>query len=390
MTIDMNGEHNLVPSGLTRNAIAVQGYGVSNLELSYVTVLNSSGQNAFAFDKTSTYLMILFNTISVGGTALVGNTNQTDWTAIYTEANHSNVSHNKIVNSTSGYPRGPAGGIELHGSYNTAIGNDISYGFPCFYANSQFISVPQNDVTIADNHCRNAYIGIVLNKGITNHLDISNNDIYLTTGSWPASVQSLYGSYGVNQYNSSSSPDDLYDIVHYAKVVNNTITEVESSPLSRNNTIGIRVGSFYSSIIAGNTIQDVAGPGIQVYGSPYGLTDLFIDRNTLVDFGSNTTPYGHYGIELAFSGRVSKCTAPCAAYFSLDRVTIIDNVIALTSVSATASAFYLNWDQVHSSITGLVIKNNSIRNITHPRGGLADTSGTKGVVRVTGSGASRK
>lgn len=386
LTLDMNGLNNLVPSGTIRNAIAIKGVTVTSGEVDNLRIVNSSGQNAIAFDTTSSGLKIHDNSISIGGTALAGNTYQTDWSAIYTEADHSDVVHNRIdnsdaTNSTNGYPRGPAGGIEVHGSYSLATGNDISYGFPCVYVDPIDYVTVQTDTAITENRCSLAYSGITMSKGYATGIGIGLNNIELRSGAWPVTVTSVYASYGVWQFSSATYPDVFHRATN-SRIYGNIIREVEASTPATPVAQGIAVADFSSSSIDTNILSGTSGESIAINGTGYGLHDLIVHHNSISDFGQNSSDYSHYGVRLDLSGDYTGCVAPCSSYGNLENVRIYDNPIVLTTPSSTAIPVYLNWDLSNSVIANLDIRDNPTPNAASIGGPAASTYQTNRQLRA--------
>jgi hypothetical protein len=206
-------------------------------------------------------------------------------------------------------------------------------------------------------------------NGTINDLRVTDNTIMLTTFSWPSAVYNNFSSYGIQQY-FSSLYTTTYAIIQSGVITGNIIKETEASLPAVANTIGIYVNSLNSSVIGHNTIQGISGAhGILVYLTTRGLKDLLVDANVVQDFGQNSTGFPRAAIGIYGTGSVSG-------------LGITNNMLALSTTSASASAFYLNWDG-STTLNWLLIANNSVRNLPTIAAGPAIGSYTASIPGYT-------
>jgi hypothetical protein len=355
ITIDMNGLNNLVPSGgAIRNAIAIKGQGVTNGTISGVSILNSSGQNGIAFDTTSSYITIKDNYILWGGTTLAGNIHQTDWSALYSEADHTNFLHNTINNG--GYPRSQGdGGIEMHGNYMLADGNDIQYADPCFYIDPITTGGSQTQVRIEHTHCTHAYIGVNMVNGYLSNIDVGDNDFSLDPAAWVAAASPGEGAYGIQQYQ-YLTPNVITDSNFHDNVIIDTDTTLPTDETA----IGLEFPNINNSTVHHNTSWNLSGPGIDIEVPTSGISNVTVDHNIIGNFGQNSGIYGHWGILFGSAGAGN-----------VNGLTITDNHINQSASSPTAQAFYFNWNPA-TTLQDLTISRNDINpNVGAALGGPA-------------------
>src|SRR5208283_5041555 len=162
--IDMNGANNLCPVG----ASYYPSYAIFFEAGSYNSVLNSTilntpGENAIVTSGSAqgvwgSYFTVKGSTIINGGSTLSGNVNLPDWSAIYSEANHTIFQNNKILASSAPASIINAGGMEIHNSFSEATGNKCQNTYPCFYIAA---SVANMDITDVDIHNNDMESGII-------------------------------------------------------------------------------------------------------------------------------------------------------------------------------------------------------------------------------------
>jgi hypothetical protein len=351
ITIDMNGLNNLVPSGgAIRNAIAIKGVGSSNITLSYDAINNSSGQNAVSFDAASSYITMDHISTLWSGTALAGNTYQADWSALYSEADHTTISYPTIVNSVGTYPRGPSGGVELHGNYSILDDGDFQYALPMVYVNPITSMGSQTQVHITNNHCLHCYVGLIAVQGNISNLEFGGNDIDLAPVGWGTAGSTYFLAHGVLEeptYGAALTNTDIHD---------NRFTEADGGSATGEDTIGVEINTFNKSHIHHNLMQGLAGPCFDITPPSTGMLAVQIDHNPCIDFGNNTTSAGQWGFILN-----------SASGASINGLAITNNPISLSSYAAGAQAFDFNWT---APVLGTVaISQNQITNVGIGQGG---------------------
>jgi hypothetical protein len=345
ITIDMNGLNNLVPSGgAIRNAIGIKIQGSSQITISNTAILNSSGQNAIAADATSSYITVDHVNTLWGGTSLPGNIYQTDWSAFYSEADFTSFTNNTIINSVTSYPFiAAAGGIELHGSHQTADNNTISYCLPCYYL--QPVAGTQTDVHITNTRGSHVFSGLIQDGGNVVSVDFSGNTFLMDPNNWGVSSQNPYG---IWQFSGTISQSNFHD---------NTFIESDTAEYTTGTTIGIAIPAISNSTIHHNRMENMAAWCFYFNTPTTGMSNVTIDDNHCLNFGYNTSGNYHHGVYLS---------SPAGG--TISNVNWINNELSLPTSQPSAQGFSFNWNPA-ITLGSLKISGNTLLNIGVPQGG---------------------
>src|SRR2546430_17049789 len=100
--------------------------------------------------------------------------------------------------------------------------------------------------------------------------------------------------------------------------------------------------------VTGNTFVHSSGEPIVLQGSPYGITDLTINGNSIKDFGQNAGLYGHHAFLMDLNGSATACLIPplCSTstpkYYDASGVFFQNNTISQTTASPSDYAYYFD------------------------------------------------
>ena len=304
LMIDMNGSNNLTPAGYndgpykTVKAIMIISNG-SNFTATYLTIKNCSGHNMIAVIANGDNCNIS-NCRFINGGHYVGtpveNVYNADFSFVYTEWDHSIVSHNYIKQENINIAlRGWTGGIELHGSYSDASNNTIIGCIPGVYISSQTPGT-KYDTTVSYNTMTNCVKGVIFWVGnVIDGANVSNNTITLTYDRKEPSPLT-YVSLGIeipngnltnsadyNSTNANAAP--LYNI----NIQNNNI--YGNLPLGINRaSAGIQVHSLHNSTIDNNNISEMNYSNVVIQGSKWGMDGLLITNNLFGNYKPKELP----------------------------------------------------------------------------------------------------
>lgn len=337
LQINMNGYNNLTPPGKTRNSMAIRlDDGGSNVLIENIYVLNNPGHNNIVANNTSlaskaTGLTINNCLMYGGGLGVPGNINNSDFSFIYSEWEHTLVTNNRMQQPELG--DGWSGGIELHRSWSEASNNIITYCDPGVWIASgdQTGAVDIEHIAVTSNVMEDCVRGVafwvaglikdvtIANNSIKTMRRADNNDIYgvevitRTSGAW-------------NDANAAGGP--IYNI----NIVDNIFTGEDNA--TRNTVwggVGVMVTSVHGMNIKGNTFNNIIGDGVLILGSPYGVSDVVIQDNYFKNWGRGKSGYGTNAIFADFSTNEASswdtsAYVPDAGKFVLRRMTIEGNV----------------------------------------------------------------
>jgi hypothetical protein len=371
LTFDMNGQKNLQPAGLPHIMNTFRFYGARNVTVLNVTIKNSPGHNMIVFEQASGDGAIVKNsTFSVGGHGIPGNTLNSDFSFLYSEWSHTQFLNNTIQQDPSNDHA--SGGIEIHGSHSVAQGNRISYCNPAFWVASTPAAV--DDVIITGNIITNANRGIAFWSGdsspLTN-IQITGNSIGIHYN--PVFTQ-LYGlgddaagiitpylcaAYTGRYVSATADGAGMSNL----SIINNTIYSLDG-PLSANTEPGIVLQGVHNALVAGNTIHNMGSNGIVLYGSPWGGSNIIIDRNNLRDIGLNNTAWGHEGILVNTLG---SSVQPVMTMFDAGDIVIFGNSMTQT-FTGTLTQYSFSWPAGH--MRNLVLGLNQLINTAPTAAGL--------------------
>ncbi len=287
--IDLNGSRNMVPAGFIKNHSALFIDEGEEVWLRAVQIRNSAGRNMIIL-KGNGSMAKIENCRFVNGGHYVGssvsNKWQDDFSFVYSEWDHTQLLNNLIrqenpVIALTGY----TGGIELHGSYSLASGNEISGCYPGIYISSSWH--PMHGTQVLNNRI----LGCV--KGISfwvhyplNDIVIRGNHITLaaaTSGNNPAVISGIEipngnaAEYGFKQANNAP----LYRL----QIVGNEIEGPAAKVPVK--TAGMLLHSLQAGRIAGNRISGMNYAGLVLQGSKWGMDSVGINGNSFEQFRDN-------------------------------------------------------------------------------------------------------
>ncbi len=284
--IEMNGQNNLVPKDFIKNYTAIfidRGHKVS---FNHITISNCAGCNMIAIKGAGSGLSISDCNFYNGGNYVgseTPNSNQFDFSFIYSEWDSSNISNNHIEQQNPGIALGNyTGGIELHASYSMAVGNFIRGCLPGVYiASTQGI---QKKVCIEDNVLEDCVKGVSfwVHAPITDVL-IENNRINLTAFRVPKADNIVTGiqvpNGNVTRYDTANANAA---IISNLVINKNSITYIKGPAPAI--VAGVSVHSLHNSRITGNILSGINYAGIAIAGSKWGTSDLVISGNSFQNF----------------------------------------------------------------------------------------------------------
>lgn len=285
LLIDMNGGNNLVPPKVIKNHAAIFAINGENFHIYNVTIKNCASTNMIIIMGLGKNLLIENSTFLNGGNYVgitKANTNQYDFSFIYTEWDSTIVKNNIITQENIEIALAYyTGGIELHGSFCTAENNIITGCLPAIYITSM---KENHKVSVINNKMINCVIGINfwLAKS-TSDILIKDNIIQLTYARFPkvpisAAIQVPNGN--LNEYNkdlANGAP------INNLQIISNTITAEKMDNLST----GMILHSVHKGLIEKNTVSGMNYAGLLLNGSRWGTDSLTIRNNCFIDFRPN-------------------------------------------------------------------------------------------------------
>ena len=174
LRFDLNGKSNLTPVGKIRNAFAIKLKNGDGFSASDCSFYNSGGRNVIVLGGAGFNASVERCRFYNGGRGIAGNVNNTDFSFIYSEWTDSKFIDNYIVQKNG--PGGWSGGIELHGSRSSAIGNTIINCEPAIYIASAPNAI--EDIAIENNAMLDCNRGVVFwRSGILKNVSVVKNRI---------------------------------------------------------------------------------------------------------------------------------------------------------------------------------------------------------------------
>jgi len=312
MQIDMNGYNNLSPSGKTRNSMAIRlDDGGKNVLITNLYILNNPGHNNIAANNTSlaskaTGLTVTNCVMFGGGTGVLGNTNNVDFSFVYSEWAYTKVNNNHLEQPAPTYTW--SGGIELHGSYSEANDNIIIHCDPAVWiasCNNTEDGDPNIDnLLVNGNVFRDCMSGVAFWPcGRIRDTTISNNTIRIK---WRggADIQT-YGVHMISRGGIYPWTDELAagDVLVNTNIVGNTfVGEDDATRYVKMDGHGIYATSVRGLNIKDNTFYNLPGDGVIIGGSPYGLYDISIQNNYFRNWGRGLSGVGNAAIRVDITG----------------------------------------------------------------------------------------
>lgn len=333
--IDCNGENNLVPP-LSEGVCMIRAIGArwgSNITIDRVTVVNNSGRQCFSFGA-DTYPLTVKNvkiincTIDTVSTAVPGNTNQIDHSAIYLQSDGAVVAGNILRNPTPTV----ASGIETHGS-SIIVTNNIIDNF---------------DVSILLCAVIAPMVNVIYSKNI---LTNAKRCFYVwTDNSFQMANININGNI-MQQYLDTDYMIDLSASVSTAiddiSIVGNVFKNTENLPTARYAS-AICIGKVKTAYIANNVFRNLVGRAIDLGTIIDQVTKIFVTNNHIEDvcLTDNTD----------FKDAIGMYSS-----FKLKLLSITGNKIINTSTQYIQKGINGN-----AKVEFLEIANNVIRNVPTP------------------------
>ena len=287
LMIDMNGANNLVPFHVIKNHAAIfTSYG-SNYYIHDITIKNCSGTNMLNIMSKGNNLLVE-NCKFLNGGNYVGsslpNSNQTDYSFIYSEWDSTIVRNNLIQQQDVDIAlQNYSGGIELHGSSSQVNGNYIEGCWPAVYITSSMDTILQN-VSVSNNTMINCVTGISfwLEQPMKD-ISIYKNRIALTHSRSPKLTLCA----GIMIPNGNAK--DYSKKMANAAPINNLVIKdnVISADTMQTLSAAMVLHSLQVSGIENNSISGMNYAGIILSGSKWGTNSLLIRNNIFSSFQPN-------------------------------------------------------------------------------------------------------
>ncbi len=285
LVIDMNGSNNLVPSQkVKKNHSAIFTMNGNNYHIHDLTIKDCSGTNMINIMGKGRGLIIERCNFLNGGNYVghsVANSNQYDYSFVYTEWDSTIVKNNIIEQQNIEIGLGNnSGGLEIHGNHSLVTLNTFNGCWPAIFISSSGKN-GLNDVSVKNNKMTNCVIGINfwLEQPMKN-ISITDNLIGLT-GSRSLKTNICVGIFVPNgnakEYSKRlANGSSLSNLI----VRNNNITADSMKTLSA----AMVLHSLQNSTISYNTISGMNYSGIVLTGSKWGMNSLSVKNNTFNDF----------------------------------------------------------------------------------------------------------
>lgn len=349
LTLDLNGEHNLVSPGRV-----VTGYGLylsaaERVHLRGLTMRDTPGQNYVVAQNGGSDIEVRGSTFHNGGTSLPGNTFQNDFSALYFTAADVTVDRVTIDHDTQ--PFTYSGGVELHGSGGSVTNSSISKSWPAVYIGPDARTglASMQNTTVTHNAFLDCGRGIVFNAGGTGAIDavdISQNIFRLV--SFAAFPQEP--ARGIDQDSPVDGRWTYHHIISGLTIASNDF-DVDASASDAT----IRLSQVHSATIQLNRVHDAPGSVLVLGSSPWGTTGVIFRDNQATLAPSPSQP----AIVLAFDGRA---TSPPATTFAASEIRVIDNMIGLADATPSACGVYAAWPS-GAPVSDVVVRGNSLVNV---------------------------
>lgn len=311
MQINMNGYNNLSPSGKTRTSIAVRlEDGGSNVLIDRVYILNNPGHNNVVANNTAsatkaTGLTVTNCAMYGGGTGVLGNIYNVDFSFVYSEWEHTLVTANRLEQPEPTYTW--SGGIELHASYSEATNNVIVYCDPAVWVASAQTrgAVLLENINVTNNVMENCATGVRFwNSAEIHNVDISNNNMSIM---WRGGADKyIYGVHIVGRGGGNWTDETAAGSPNYNINITNNVIVGEDNDTRYGQYFGVPAGIAVNSVhgvnIKGNTLAELMGAGVLLSGSPYGSSDVAIQDNYFKNWGRGHSGYGTGAIQIDVTG----------------------------------------------------------------------------------------
>lgn len=308
-----------------------------------------------------------------GGTSLVGNTTQVDFSAVYSTNFGTRVTRCHIYHDVR--PTTWCGGIELHASDSCAVDNIVEDSYPAIYLGQTPSSIER--INISDNLFKNCHSGIVFPQGLSDSGDYKN--VTISSNRCTLSRLSALGSGYLSDFIVEANPSyggaadwTQYPFtIHGLNITGNVIESLNGTEADEF-TNGVTLSSVNGANITGNTFRGLSGPPLRIFGSPFGSKHVRFTDNLCVDFGNHShVSNPRFGVGMLLLG---SSTNPTASAYTADDVVVMNNTFALSSAATHSSVVYSDFD-AGTSLTNWVCHNNIAINLSDDARGTntADT-----------------
>ena len=296
------------------------------------------------------------NVIRNGGTSIPGNKFQDDYSAIYSCAELTNVTGNKISNDI--YPFANSGAVEIHNSDSVVANNIFEKCQPAIYICSDFSDQTVARVVVHNNQINHCNRGIFFDgKGDFARIEISDN-YFLMNKFQVNSKFSLAAA--IQTRRTDSLVYDYTQRINNLRVTGNEMTEEFAVIPDKASSCFARIASIHGAVFQNNRIAHITGSAIVLMGSPFGMKDVFFVDNEFRNFGLNSSPYGHAAIDLYFSG---SSLQPLAPAFDADNLGFFNNSFVMDKkFTGEYYGFSAGFDK-NSKLTNLVYGSNSFAGV---------------------------
>lgn len=318
--VDGNGAKNLNPphsgqSGIRNQIVFRAGAGGGNCTWQRVKLKNIAGANGWSLNGAGVGAKITHCTTENGGPWVgVDNPNNHDFSAGYSTWADTRIEASSFITDPAKHW---SGGFELHGPYS-GVHNCFFEGMrPAVYLCNELLAGAEGQY-VTDCVMKKVFQGINIttysNLGMSG-LNIRGNVIELykspddTSADVPVGIMSPVGASAYDGV--YSGPLGNGQGVTDAKIVGNTVYAHES----QRTTVaaqGMRLNGLRDSVVTGNTLRDLGGPGLWYEGSAWGSSVVTIDNNNFIDCCQRPTQnlIHRGGMVLAIYGDADRSTTP--------------------------------------------------------------------------------
>jgi hypothetical protein len=370
LKIDMNGSDNLMPeSYLYMVGYVINFWLCDDVIVDDNRIFDSYGRNTILLGGRTTVGLfgnngiVTDNLIVNGGTSIIGNDYQDDYSAIYVDYTNSVITGNRITHSR--YPFRNSGGIEIHNDNTVCNNNQLEYCHPGVYIGADFAGDYLDNIDVSDNTFIKCNRGIYFfGVGDFDDITISRNDINLYLN--PNMIVPVAS--GILLPRDDNGIFDYSLKVNHCLIDGNAFTEDFYTTPDHATAHGIVLSSVFNTDITNNTFDNMTGSAVVLRGCPYGMDNVVVEYNVITDFGINTSLYEHNALGLDILG---SSTIPLKSAYDAQNIFIKNNSISLSAgTGLTCYAFYFNWSDL-SAVTNIVVSGNVLDNVEIKRGNKA-------------------
>ncbi|MEI6287000.1 MAG: hypothetical protein WCP79_10905 [Bacillota bacterium] len=358
ISIDQNGVNNIVPNaGRQITGYAVRLHNCTNTKIDSCEFINNYGQNTILISGYKSKMCEITNNVIInGGTSIPGNKFQDDYSAIYSCAQMTNVTGNRISNDI--YPFANSGAVEIHNSDSVVANNVFEKCQPAIYICSDFINQTVARVVVHNNKIIQCNRGIFFDgKGDFAKIEISDN--YFLMNKFQANSKFSLAA-AIQTRRTDSLVYDYTQRISNLRVTGNEMAEEFTAIPDKASACFARIASIHGAVFQNNRVANVSGSAIVLMGSPFGMKDILFVDNEFRNFGLNSSPYGHAAIDLYFSG---SSLQPLAPAFNADNLGFFNNSFSVDKkYTGEYYGFSAGFDK-NSKLTNLVYGGNSFAGV---------------------------